>query len=111
MELAHAQQAGTQYAPVKFRTVKDADTGARKQIEVTKRVKCWWFTADNGKLALCVRYGTKILELAKGKYAIEVASDKDLLSTLETVKSAVLAGELDTAIDNAANKLRAGFAK
>jgi hypothetical protein len=68
-------------------------------------------TADNGKLALCVRYGTKILELAKGKYAIEVASDKDLLSTLETVKSAVLAGELDTTIDNAANKLRAGFAK
>jgi len=111
MELARAQQAGTHYAPFKFRTVKDVDTGARKQIETHKRVKAWWFTADNGKLALCVRYGTKILELAKGKYAIEVASDKDLLSTLETVKSAVLAGELDTAIDNAANKLRAGFAK
>ncbi len=111
MELARAQQAGAHYAPVKFRTVKDADTGARKQIETHKRVKAWWFTADNGKLALCVRYGTKILELAKGKYSIEIASDKDLLSTLETVKSAVLAGELDTAIDNAANKLRAGFAK
>jgi hypothetical protein len=111
MELARAQQAGTQYAPVKLRTVKDADTGARKQIETHKRVKAWWFTADNGKLALCVRYGTKILELAKGKYAIEIASANDLVSTLETVKTAVLAGELDVAIDNAANKLRAGFAK
>jgi len=111
MELARAQQAGTQYAPVKFRTVKDAETGARKQIETHKRVKAWWFTADNGKLALCVCYGTKILELAKGKYAIEVATANDLVSTLETVKTAVLAGELDTAIDNAANKLRAGFAK
>ena len=110
-ELLKAQQAGAHYAPVKFRTVKDADTGARKQIETHKRVKAWWFTADNGKLALCVRYGTKILELAKGKYAIEVATEKELLSTLETVKTAVLAGELDTAIDNAANKLRAGFVK
>jgi hypothetical protein len=111
LELARAQQAGAHYAPVKFRTVKDADTGARKQIETSKRVKAWWFTADNGKLALCVRYGTKILELAKGKYAIEIATANDLVSTLETVKTAVLAGELDTAIDNAANKLRAGFVK
>lgn len=111
IELARAQQTGAHYAPIKFRTVKDADTGARKQIETNKRVKAWWFTADNGKLALCVRYGTKILELAKGKFAIEIASDKDLIATLETVKSAVLTGELDTAIDNAANKLRAGFAK
>ena len=111
MELAKAQQAGTQYTATKFRTITDNETGLRKQVETTKRVKAWWFTADNGKLALCVRYGTKILELAKGKYAIEVASANDLVPTLETVKTAVLAGELDTAIDNAANKLRAGFVK
>ena len=52
-----------------------------------------------------------MLELAKGKYAVEVAAEKDLVATLETIKAAVLAGELDTAIDNAANKLRAGFGK
>ena len=108
IELAKAQQAGTTFAPTRFRSVVQNDTGLRKQVEVPKRVKAWWFTADNDKLALCVRYGTKILELAKGKFAIEIASDKDLIATLETVKSAVLTGELDTAIDNAANKLRAG---
>jgi hypothetical protein len=48
---------------------------------------------------------------AKGKFAIEVANERDLLSALELVKSATLAGELDSAIDNASNKLRAGFAK
>jgi hypothetical protein len=52
-----------------------------------------------------------VLELAKGKFAIEVANERDLLSALELVKSATLAGELDGAIDNASNKLRAGFAK
>ena len=36
IELARAQQTGAHYAPIKFRTVKDAETGARKQIETNK---------------------------------------------------------------------------
>ena len=110
MELAKAQQAGTQLVATKFRTVTDS-TGMRKQVEMSKRIKSWWFTADNGKLAICVRYGSKVLELAKGKYAIEVGVEKDLVNVLEVVKTAVLNGELDAAIDNAANKLRDGFGK
>ena len=110
-ELARAQQAGTHFAPTKFRTVVENDTGLRKQVEVSKRVKQWWFIADNGKLALSVRYGARLLELAKGKYAVELASEKELVPTLEIIKAAVLAGELDAAIDVASNKLRAGFSK
>ena len=110
-ELLKAQQAGAHFAPVKFRTVKDTETGIRKQVETTKRVKAWWFTADNGKLAVSLRYGTRVLELAKGKYAIEVASERELGNVLELARTAVLNGELDTAIDNAANKLRDGFSK
>ena len=110
IELAKAQQAGTQFVATKFRTVKDAD-GMRKTVETSKRVKAWWFTGDNGKLAISVRYGSKVLELAKGKYAIEVGGEKDLVNVLEVVKTAVLGGELDAAIENAANKLRDGFGK
>ena len=110
-ELLKAQQAGAHFAPVKFRTVKDTETGVRKQVETTKRVKAWWFTADNGKLAVSLRYGTRVMELAKGKYAIEVASERELGNVLELARTAVLNGELDTAIDNAANKLRDGFSK
>jgi Na+-translocating ferredoxin:NAD+ oxidoreductase RnfC subunit len=110
-ELAKAQQAGTQFTATKFRTVVENDTGLRKQVEVNKRVKQWWFTTDSGKLALSVRYGSRLLELAKGKFAVELASEKELVPTLEVIKEAVLAGELDTAIDTASNKLRAGFAR
>jgi len=110
-ELLKAQQAGAHFAPIKFRTLKDTETGVRKQVETTKRVKAWWFTADNGKLAVSLRYGTRVLELAKGKYAIEVASERELGNVLELARTAVLNGELDTAIDNAANKLRDGFSK
>ena len=109
MELAKAQQAGSTFAPIKFRSVKDATTGERKQVEMNKRVKAWWFVADNGKLVLSVRYGTKVLELAKGKWAVEVGSEKDLVPTLELLKRAVLDGELDAQIEAAANKLREGF--
>jgi hypothetical protein len=111
IELAKAQAQGTQYTPIKFRTITDSETGARKQIETTKRVKQWWFTADNGKLALSVRYGTKVLELAPKKFAVEIATSKDLVTTLELIKGAVLNGELDNAIDSAAVKLKLGFTK
>jgi hypothetical protein len=83
----------------------------RRQVEQPKRIKPWWFTTDAGKLALHVRYGSKVLELAKGKFAVEVASDKDLVPTLDAIKAAVLAGELDAAIDTASTKLRAAFNK
>ena len=109
MELAKAQQTGTQFTPTKFRTITDRETGVRKQIEMSKRVKAWWFVTDSGKLSMTVRYGTKVLELAKGKQAVEVGAQKDLVSVLEVIKTAVLAGELDTAIEQAASKLRDGF--
>ena len=108
-ELAKARQAGKTYSPTRFRTFRDAETGSLKSIEAPKRVKPWWFIAENGKLILNVRYGTRVLELSKGKFAVEVGTEKDLLSVLDTIKSAVLAGELDSAIDAAANKLREGF--
>jgi hypothetical protein len=111
MELAKAQQAGTHFAPIKFRTVVEHDTGIRRQVEMPKRVKPWWFVNDTGKLVLSVRYGVKVLELAKGKVAVEVGAEKDLVLTLELIKRAVEAGELDAQIEVAAVKLRDGFGR
>ena len=110
-QLARARQDGTTFAPTRLRTVVDRETGTRKQVECSKRVKAWWFAGDNGKLALSIRYGSRVLELAKGKFAVEVASERDLANALDVIKDAVLAGELDAAIENAAGKLRDGFGK
>jgi len=111
IELAKAEQAGTTFAVSKFRSYTDRDSGIRKQVETNKRLKAWWFVGDNGKLAIAVRYGAKVLELAKGKYAIEVANKNDLVPTLQIIKTAVENGELDIAIESAANILRKGFIK
>ena len=111
IELARASADGKTYAPTRLRTVKDKLTGARTTVEAVKRVKQWWFTTDNGKIALTVRYGAKNLEIVKNKNAIEIGSTSELVKTLELVKAAAGAGELDDAIAAASAKLRSGFGK
>ena len=56
-----------------------------------------------------MRYGAKVIELAKGKNAVELASKADLIITLETLKEAVLAGELDAQIETASGAIRSKF--
>ena len=111
LQLATAQKEGRLYAPKKLKMVTNADTGERRSIETTKRVKEWFWTADSGKINFSVRYGSKVIELAKGKNAVEVANTDELIGTLSLIKEAVTAGELDEAINTASDKLRSGFAK
>jgi len=108
--IAKAVQAGAQPIITKLRSVT-TEAGERTLVETNKRVKQWWFATDNGKLAINLRYGARMLELAKGKFAIEVASEKELVPTLEALKSIAAAGELDAAIETASVKLREGFGK
>ena len=110
-EMVRALAGGTQYASTKLRTVLDKETGTRQQVQVNKRLKQWWFTADTGRVCLQVFYGTRILELAKGKNSIDVGTNAELLSVLETVKKCVELGELDAQIDAASAAVRARFAK
>ena len=110
IQLAQAHLAGKQFTTTRFQTVRDED-GVRRSVEVPKRVRAWWWNSDNGKIALNVRYGARVVELAKGKCTIEVAAPTDLIPTLELIKKAVEAGELDTQIESASIKLREGFVK
>jgi hypothetical protein len=109
IELARASAEGKTFAPVRLRNVKDKLTGERKTVEAVKRVKQWWFVAENGKVCLQVRYGTKVLELAKGKNSIEIGNANELFAVLETVKKCVENGELDTQIEAASAAVRERF--
>lgn len=67
--------------------------------ETKKRVRPWWRVADaSGNVVLSIRYGAKPIEFEKGKAAIMVGKRDQLVPTIETVISAVEAGELDAAI-------------
>lgn len=110
LQLATAQKEGRLYAPKRIKNVTNAE-GERVAFETTKRVKEWYWTTPANKINLCVRYGSKTLELSKGKNAIELSTGDELLATLAILKDAVIAGELDDAINTASDKLRAGFGK
>jgi len=110
IQLARAHSTGQSYAPTKTKMATNVE-GERVAVTVPKRIKPWWFTDINGKVCVAIRYGAKIIELAKGKSAIEVASSEALIEALETVNSAVLAGELDAQLEAASVKLRDGFTK
>ena len=109
LQLAQSQASGEPLTLTRSRLIRDADTGVRRTVTLPKRVKPWWWVSDTGRVCMSVRYGSKVLELAKGKTAIEVADAQDLIKTLETVKAAVLSGELDTQIEAASGALRSGF--
>ena len=98
IEMAKALQEGQVYAPTKSKLITNEE-GQRVAVESEKRLKQWWWTAANGKLNISVRYGAKVIELAKNKNAVEVADLKQVVETLELINQAVNAGELDTAIE------------
>ena len=111
IQLAKSQIDGTPFVVKKFRTVKDSETGLRKSVEVPKRLREWWFKSEAGKMCVSIRYGTQLIELAKGKHSIEVDSAPALIKALEVVKLAVEAGELDTQIASASANVRKVFDK
>jgi hypothetical protein len=109
INLAQSQLDGKPFVVTKFKTVKDKETGLRKQVEVPKRLKPWWFQSEQGKVCVSVKYGSWTIELAKGKPSVEVASGAELVKALESIKTAVEAGELDAQIETASASLRSGF--
>ncbi len=109
IQLAKSQIDGKPFVVMKYKSVKDKETGLRKQVEVTKRIKPWWFQSEQGKVCVSVKYGSWTIELAKGKPSVEVSSGEDLIKVLESIKLAVEMGELDTQIETASASLRSGF--
>ena len=111
IQLAKSQLEGTPFVVMKYRSMVDRETGLRKQVELPKRIKPWWFQSEQGKVCVSVKYGSWTIELAKGKPSVEVASANDLVIALETIKQAVEAGELDAQIETASAGLKSGFKK
>ena len=111
IQLAKAQQSGTEFSPVRVRTVKDEATGQSRKVEVPKKLKPWWWTDDTGKLCITVRYGARTLEIVEGKNAIETDNIADVIASLQVIRSAVDSGELDKRIDAVMGQVKAGFAK
>ena len=69
------------YKSHSVRTVAD-DSGELRKVEMSKRVLRWWRVDVDGTVELTVRYGSRVLELAKVMDAVEpsgVDDDRQIL--------------------------------
>ena len=89
--------------------VCDDQTGELSVIKVEKRVIPWWWSNKEGKIFLSVKYGTRVVELKKGKPAIQIDSMESLPEILGTIRKAVELGELDNHLATAGFDLRKRF--
>ena len=79
--------ANKDYIPTQHKWVTD-EHGNQRKVEVAKRVKRWWTASVDGMINLVVRYGSKPLEFAKGKNAVELASDAEVVDVLAKLREA-----------------------
>ncbi|MFT7228953.1 MAG: hypothetical protein ACI8PW_001543 [Methylophilaceae bacterium] len=73
------------YTPTQHKWVTD-DEGKQTKVKVAKRIKRWWTASVDRKINLVVRYRSKPLEFAKGKNAIELASEAEVSNSLRKVR-------------------------
>jgi hypothetical protein len=86
------------YKPTRTKWVRNED-GSERKLEIPKRLRRWWTENLGGTILLTIRYGNKVIELEKGKNAIELSSKAELEPTLQSIKQAVDNGEFDTLLE------------
>jgi hypothetical protein len=112
IKLAIALKNGETYTVKRQRNVRDEASGLFTSVEVSRKVKQWWFVnSDTKKVAVQLRYGSRVIDFAKGKNAIEVTDSDELIQALTKLRDAVLGGELDAQIEIASESVRARFKK
>ncbi|MEP2980689.1 MAG: hypothetical protein ABJO86_14450 [Lentilitoribacter sp.] len=98
---AECTSEGIEHTEEVERWVKNEQTGEKELIIQSRPVKKWWWANEHGALMLTLKDGNKIIPLDEKNKSIEVGGIEDLTGTIETVRAAVIAGELD----NQLNKL------
>ena len=91
------------------RWVDDAESGERVLKEVPVRFRPWSWKDESGKMLLEVRYGNKRLEIKPKKTAIEVGDAANLVPTLNLLREAIAAGELDKVLIAARDERTSSF--
>ena len=112
IQMAQAMSKGEEFTAKRMKKITDEFSGVTSLVEVNKRVRQWWFVNNETKrVAVQLFYGNKLIDLAKGKNAVEVSNGDELISVLMKLKDAVNDGSLDTQIEVAADSVKARFQK
>ncbi|MFO3797949.1 MAG: DUF6641 family protein, partial [Anaerolineales bacterium] len=88
-----------------IRWEKQDGTDQKTAVTTLKPVRPWWWSNETGKVMLSIRVANRVLDIEPGKPAIEVGKLDDLPAILETLREAIVAGELDERLKLAATRV------
>ena len=74
-----------------------------------RKVSPWWWTDKDGKYLMAIKYGSKVIELAKGKPAVQAETLEQIIEVLKSLKLATSNGELDLHLTQASELIRKKF--
>ena len=74
-----------------------------------RKVSPWWWTDKDGKYLMAIKYGSKVIELAKGKSAVQAETLEQIIEVLKSLKQATSNGELDLHLSQASELIRKKF--
>lgn len=71
----------------------------------------WFWTNDSGGYYLPIKYGKQVLELGKGKFAIECSNLDEVEDALIKVRALIKQGDFDSVLENTSKEIRSKFMK
>ena len=74
-----------------------------------RKVSPWWWIDKDGKYLMAIKYGSKVIELAKGKSAVQAETLEQIIEVLKSLKLATSNGELDLHLTQASELIRKKF--
>ena len=74
-----------------------------------RKVSPWWWIDKDGKYLMAIKYGSKVIELAKGKSAVQAENLEQIIEVLKSLKLATSNGELDLHLTQASELIRKKF--
>jgi hypothetical protein len=74
-----------------------------------RKVSPWWWIDRDGKYLMTIKYGSKVIELAKGKPAVQAETLDQIIEVLKSLKLATSNGELDVLLTQAGELIRKRF--
>jgi hypothetical protein len=109
LALIAAEQDGAPYRKTVRKRRRDLETDALTEFEEHRRLSKWWWHSEDESVYAQIRYGSAVLPLAGGKTVFAVADLTALTLVLADLKRAVLAGDFDAQLAEAAASLKRRF--
>ena len=99
IQAAQAEERDEEFLEEVTRWVRSEATGDKEPITMHRPFKKWWWQNQHGVWMLSLRDGNRLIPLSDDKSSVELGELSTLVQTLETLREAIVAGELDTQLE------------